>query len=230
MENKLWNVRSAHGLTDREIGRCIYRLQKEGSPYMETELQKDGSVADDAYEVALNPYLRFARIFAPLLEDSAFCESQEGNLLFHETAQLLSVVDRISGADRDTFVKRQMEDEIRGGCYGSMAADLMCTLTTQEKSALLDYLLQLYRGRGEPYPFIGAVLLLFPQSLVFRERQKPDVLYICLDTAENETQAARFETVKMLLLPMGTTVRLSWQQPFVLTDISELEQYGNTLV
>ena len=111
-----------------------------------------------------------------------------------------------------------------------MAADLMCTLTTQEKSALLDYLLQLYRGRGEPYPFIGAVLLLFPQSLVFRERQKPDVLYICLDTAENETQAARFETVKMLLLPMGTTVRLSWQQPFVLTDISELEQYGNTLV
>lgn len=148
MENKLWNVRSAHGLTDREIGRCIYRLKKEGSPYMETELQKDGSVADDAYEVALNPYLRFARIFAPLLEDSAFCESQEGNLLFHETAQLLSVVDRISGADRDTFVKRQMEDEIRGGCYGSMAADLMCTLTTQEKSALLDYLLQLYRGRG----------------------------------------------------------------------------------
>ncbi len=230
MENKLWNVRSAHGLTDREIGRCIYRLKKEGSPYMETELQKDGSVADDAYEVALNPYLRFARIFAPLLEDSAFCESQEGNLLFHETAQLLSVVDRISGADRDTFVKRQMEDEIRGGCYGSMAADLMCTMTTQEKSALLDYLLQLYRGRGEPYPFIGAVLLLFPQSLVFRERQKPDVLYICLDTAENETQAARFETIKMMFLPMGTTVRLSWQQPFVLTDISELEQYGNTLV
>ncbi len=230
MEKKLWNLLSGHGLTDREIGGCIYRLQKEGSPYVEAELQKDNNAADAVREVTVNPYLRFAKIFAPLLEDSAFCESQEGKLLFHETVQLLFAVDRISGADRDTLVKRQMEDEIRGGCYGSMAADLMSTLTTQEKSAMLDYLLQLYRGRGEAYPFIGAVLLLYPQSLVFREKQKPDVLYICLNREENETLAARFETVKMLLLPIGTTVRLSWQQPFVLTDISELEQYGNTLV
>ncbi len=230
MEKELWEALLTHGFTDKDIGRCIYTLRRAGSPYVEAELLNDGSINDGAYEIAVNPYLRFGKIAAQLLENRTFCEGQEGKLLFHEMIWLLSEIDKVSGADRDTFVKKQVADEIRGGCYGSAAADLMSTLTTQEKSAMLDYLLQLYRGRGEPYPFIGAVLLLFPQSLVFLEKQKPDVLYICLNREENETLAARFETVKMLLLPIGTTVRLSWQQPFVLTDISELEQYGNTLV
>lgn len=212
------------------MSRCIYRLRKGGSPYIEAERQNDVKMTDGECEIAVNPYIRFSKIFAPLLEERAFCESAEGRLLFHEAVQLLFEMDRVSGADKDSFVKKQIDAEIRGGCYGSMAADFMSTLTTHEKGALLDYLLQFYRGRGEPYPFIGAVVLLFPRGLVFREKQKPDILYIFLNTVENETQLARYEVVKTLFLPMGITVNLSWEHPFVLTDINQMEQYGNTLV
>lgn len=225
MRNELWQVILEQGLTEDEINRYIYKVRKTGSPYVEIE----DKIPEGSCELAVNPYIRLGRILAPLLEDRDFCEAADGQLLFHEAVRFIFDLDRVSGADRDTFVKALIYDEIAGGCYGREIAAFFAALGMQEKSAVLDYLLQLYRGGSELYPFIGVVLLLFPQSIVFREKQKPDIIYICMNTKKNEWQSHRYKAAKALLLPVGITIKLSWEQPFVLTDINNLEQYGNTL-
>lgn len=233
MRNELWQTLFGHGsghrFTEEEISRCIYKIRTEGSPYVEVEDDFNARMPDGSYEIAVNPYIRLGKILYPLLEDTAFCDSPEGQLLFHEAVQLMSDIDRVSGADMDTLIRQLVYEEIAEGCYGREIADFLTTLGMQEKSAVLDYLLLLYRNGREPYPFIGAILLLFPQSVVFREKQKPDMIYIFMNTAQDERQLARYKAAKMLFLPMGITVKLSWEQPFILTDINDLEQYGNTL-
>ena len=230
MRNELWQALLEHNFTEKEINKCIFKIRKEGSPYVVVEEHFDTRMAGSSREIAVNPFIRLGKVLAPLIEDREFCDSPEGQLLFHEVVQLTLDMDRVSGADRDTFVKGLVCKEIAGGCYGKKAAEFLASLNMQEKSAVLDFLLRLYRGGREPFPFIGVVMVLFPRSVIFREKQKPDILYIYMDTKEDERQLARYESAKALFLPIGFTVKLSWEQPFILTDIHNLEQYGNTLI
>ena len=75
--------------------------------------------------------------------------------------------------------------------------------------------------------------MLFLDCLLFRERQwnekEHKTIYICMGTCKTKKMEWQFECVKKLFLPSDVNICITWDNPFLLTDINDMEPLGNVI-
>lgn len=224
MKKELWQVLLQSGLSEEQIKACKYVQRKSGSPYLEVEQKK----VMPEKEIEVNPYIRLYQVLAPVLEED-YRERAEGKLLFQIFTELMFEIDRYQGCDVDYFLKEQLQQEIEEGCFGEEIGSFFRDRDICQKKGILDCLLMQYRSREQIYSFVYAMQLVFPSSLIFRDRKKKETLYVCMGTAKRREVEQQYECVKKLFLPMGMNISLAWDNPFVLMDISDMELIGNKM-
>lgn len=225
MKNELWKVLLDSGLEKEEIQTCRYKLRKKGSPYQEVE----GKVTHGGQYIGVNPYIRLYTVLEPLLEDVSFRETEEGKLLFHIITEMMLEIDCYKGYETDTIIMELLETELIAGCFGKEIIQFWTALTKKEKNATLEQLLMLYNSREQIYCFIHEMQEIFPQCVIFRERKTPKIIYVYMGIEKKKELIKKYEAVKYLFLPMDITVYVSWNDPFLLTDIHDMEQLGNKM-
>lgn len=226
MKNELYKVLLQSDLTEEEINACEYRLRTFGSPYTEVEEQK----IQLGQPVFVNPYGHYYKMLEPLLEIKDFLDAPEGALLFHEAVKTAFQIERYQGLDKAAIQKELLRKKLLEGCYGEHIARFLKELNVLQQNATLDYLLMLLQNKEEIYSFIYEIQLIFPNSMIFREHREKEKLYVCLGTEKREYALGQYEAIKDMFLPENITVYITWDRPFVLTDLNEMEAWGNCMI
>lgn len=226
MKNKLFEVLLQSDLAEKELNDCEYRLRTFGSPYTEIEEQK----IQPGQPVFVNPYSHYYKMLEPLLEPEDFPDTPEGALLFHEIVKTAFQIERYEGIDKNAIKKELLRKKLLEGCYGEHIVRFLKELSISQQNATLDYLLMLFRNKEEIYSFIYEVQLIFPNSMIFREYKERNKLYVCLGIEKREYALRQYEAIKDMFLPENVTVYFTWDRPFVLTDLNEMEAWGNCMI
>lgn len=224
MKNELWQVLLQSGWLEEQIESCRYEQRKAGNPYKEVEQQK----IDPRQSIEINPYVRLYTVLAPILEEE-WRGSPEGKVLFQVFTELIFEIDRYQGCRADSFVKERLQEEIENGCFGREISRFFGELTTYQKNGTLDHLLMRYRGREQIYSFVYEMQLLFPSCLIFREKREAGTIYICMGTGKKKELEWQYECVKKLFLSLDVKICLTWENPFLLTDMNDIEILGNKM-
>lgn len=226
MENKLYSVLLQSDLTKQEINTCQFRLRTFGSPYTEIEEKK----IQPEQAVFVNPYGHYCKMLEPLLETEDFRNTPEGALLFHEAVKGTFEIERYEGMDKNAIKKELLRKKLLEGCYGGHVSNFLKELSISKQNATLDYLLMLLQNKEQVYSFIYEVQLIFPDSMIFREYKERDKLYVCLGIEKRTYALGQYKAIRDMFLPKNITVYLTWDRPFVLTDLTEMEAWGNCMI
>lgn len=226
MKNELIRILLQSNLTEEEIYSCEYRLRTFGSPYTEIEEAK----IQPGQTVYVNPYNYYYKVLEPLLETDEFLKTPEGQLLFHELIKEMIKIDQYQGMDRYAVKKELLRRELLEGAYGKHISRFFGELNVMEQNITLDNLLQMYERKENIYSFVSEAQLLFPKCIIFREHKNKNKLYVYLGIEKRKDSFNRYKAIADMFLPGNITVYVTWEQPFVLTDWSKIENRGNRMV
>lgn len=226
MTNELCKVLLQSGLTEEDIDSCEYKLRTFGSPYKEIEEEK----ISPGQTVYVNPYCHYYKVLQPLLEMEDFLDTSEGQLLFHQLVKSILEIDRYAGLDKHAIKKELLRKKLLEGCYGEHISSFLKELTISQQNGTIDHLLMMYQKREEVYSFIYEIQLIFPNSVIFREYEEKNKLYVYLGTEKQKSAVKKYKAVEDMFLPRDITVHLTWNQPFALTDTNDIETWGNRMI
>lgn len=226
MTNELCKVLLQSGLTEEAIDSCEYKLRTFGSPYKEIEEEK----ISPGQTVYVNPYCHYYKVLQPLLETEDFLDTSEGQFLFHQLVKSILDIDRYAGLDKHAIKKELLRKKLLEGCYGEHISSFLKELTISQQNGTIDHLLMMYQKREEVYSFIYEIQLIFPNSVIFREYEEKNKLYVYLGTEKQKSAVKKYKAVEDMFLPTDITVHLTWNQPFALTDTNDIETWGNRMI
>lgn len=223
MRNELWKVITGLFPEEEWIKQLDFSLATNGSPYDET-------VKIEQQQVFVNPYLRYGEVLEALLSDSDFLNSGEGKLLFQEAMALLLDIDRYRGCDGNFFLKRLIEKEVLDNCLGEEIRRFYLLLTVEEQKRTLENILFFYQTEQTVFTFVRQITALFPHSLLFQEKDKPDLVYIYMGVPKTREIQWKIEKCKDLFLRPDIQVHIAWEKAFLVTDMQILENTGKYIV
>lgn len=188
----------------------FYRAETDArkiSPYLELQ----GEI--------FNPWLRFSKIFSPLIEMQ---NPEIENLLAHFLAQL----DRKCGASVGAVQAEILGAEIETGACGESARRLYLNLTDAEKKIVAE-ILRRYENSGRRKIFFReAVQEFFPAAAIyFNQRDKKFLLY--LPQPENSSDAGKISLLKILFLDATAELRIFWAKHFGIIGREKTMRLGN---
>lgn len=221
MRNELWKIIGR--LRETEEMDWEFVVATLGSPY-------DEVVKINKKQVEINPYLQYGDLLASLLEQTAFLESEEGKLLFHQSIDTLLQVERYAGCDKNFFLKKLIEKEVMENCFGEDIRTFYQRLTIEQKNRTLENILFFYQHKSQMGAFVREVVALFPKCMLFQKREEANHIYIYMGTPKDRHVQWMIERCKDLFLPMDMYVHLAWEEGFLLTDMHMLDMRGKWIV
>lgn len=192
------------------------------SPCLEVSLRREE-------RTVINPRLRFAAIFLPLLRvlrlllEQRGCEPALGetrDLSIREFRELCSCLlhylarlDRLSGMSVALLREEQLERELRQGCFGTCARELFDQLAPERRKLVVRYLRQQEEAKGRHLYFREAVKAIFPQAgLFFYDTDAIFLLY--LPQRENQADGDCLKLLRVLFFEATARLQVYWEYPF----------------
>lgn len=221
MRNELWKIIGE--LQETEETDWEFVVATSGSPYDEVVNIKN-------QQVEINPYIQYGELLASLLDQTAFLESEEGKLLFHQAIDTLLEVERYVGCDQKYFLKKWIEKEVLQNCFGENIRRFYQGLTIEQKNRTLENILFFYQHKPQMGVFVREVVALFPQCMLFQKRDEEKHIYIYMGSSKDRHVQWMIERCKDLFLPMDMQVHIAWEEAFLLTDMHRLDSSGKSIV
>lgn len=123
-----------------------------------------------------------------------------------------------------------LQEDIENNKFGVEVADFWMELDEKKKEKTLQNLYRTYQTRTEIYGFVYEMQMIFPECVIFREREQPFELYVFLGTEETRKNIRMYQAIKKLFLPISYQTKEAYEKVFAMLDICELETSGNQMI
>lgn len=204
---------------DREDIRYI--PTQSGSPYAEVSFEDLNERTLSSPVVEVNPLYRFSKVFSDMF-DLDLHEYQESRELFfdiymHHMVQL----DLRQKLSREEYQHRYiLEDCLSDVCQ--IDSDKVIRQLEKEKVPLLiRQVWKLYRCGSSLLLFRETMQAMYPESILYENKEKEDQLLIYIGEKETEEERARIELIQAVFLPLNVQVHLFWEHHFGIIGIDE---------
>ena len=208
--NQIWAPYLVMLQQEGKLEKLHYKVKNNRvSPYLELQadsLYGNGTYADGAAQLDVNPYVRFFPIFDPLLtpDDLGYEEFDQAlsDVLLHYLADL----DIRMGMRRHDFHIRLLVGDLEQGVYGGLAE--LKEFSWMEKRILAEWLLRFYQTGDSADSLLGAVRVLLPVCRVYIREGEEFVFY--MRQPQDETEEKRLRFLIRLFLPLACSWTIHW--------------------
>lgn len=204
---------------DREDIRYI--PTQSGSPYAEVSFEDLNERTLSSPVVEVNPLYRFSKVFSDMF-DLDLHEYQKSRELFfdiymHHMVQL----DLRQKLSREEYQHRYiLEDCLSDVCQ--IDSDKVIRQLEKEKVPLLiRQVWKLYRCGSSLLLFRETMQAMYPESILYENKEKEGQLLIYIGEKETEEERARIELIQAVFLPLNVQVHLFWEHHFGIIGIDE---------
>ncbi len=212
--NFTWDIvlnAKRHGTDETGL---FFRPAKDRSPWYEQSFPVLNETKAEGPDIEYNPLYRFDAMFHDLLRED-FTESPVfQDYLFDAVSHLLVQVDLHHGLTKRAFyVRRLMLEMQQGGFSPSIAAHLQAVDPDKRERLSSLALTQLQTG-SSLLLFRKAVVLLFPDALLYQERYDPKQILLFIADKKDERLEHHTRLVEELFLPISHRLRVFWEHHF----------------
>ena len=212
--NKIWEPYLSLLQQGGDLSRLHYTVKDNPvSPYLELQaesLHGNGNYNDGFAQLDVNPYVRFFRIFDPLLtpDDMGYEEFTKSlsDIFLHYLADL----DIKMGMCRHDFYISLIAQDMERGAFG--AIEDFAAFTYMEKSAAAGWLLRFYHTGDGLAALSGAVKELLPACEVCIREGEEFVFY--MRQPRNAADEHKIKYLIHLFLPLACSCTVHWTQTY----------------
>ncbi len=217
--NFLWDI----ALRAKEQGfkkeELFFKQAEEYSPYFEQSFSCVNETKVTSPVIESNLLYRFADIFQDILmqEDSGLTkeeQSQFGVYLIDAALHVILYADLRHGLTRREIYIREIEKELLEGIFFSGLSKDFSRIEREKRNRLASLALAQMEMGSSPFLFRRALLVLYPNALLYQIKKEEKTLLLYIEKKENETEKGKLRFVKEMFLPVGYDLRVFWRYHF----------------
>lgn len=182
-------------------------LYEQSFPYLNQHDVEDNTVE-------INALFRFAHIFSGLLHKDISDFPQFQQYIFDAAAHFLTDVDLHHGLSKREFYIRKLMKEILDGGFGAAAVENFRVIEVEKQVRLASLVLSQFQTGASLLYFRKAVLVLFPNAMIYQLRDDLKQILIYLGLPKTETREKETAFLQQMFLPINYQLRIFWEYHF----------------
>ncbi len=171
----------------------------------------------------VNPYIRFLKIFEPLLSPDDMGYEEFNQALSDILPHYLADLDLKSGMCKQDFYTSFIVKDLESGAYGGL--DELKEFTRMEKVETARWLLCFYKTGDNESCISGAAGCLLPECEVLVREGTEFVFY--MREPWNETDNKKLMFLVRLFLPLSAPYTVHWTHTYGVTGYNETMRLGS---
>lgn len=212
--NFIWDIVLRAKKSDLTEQKLFFHPAQECSPWYEQSFPVLNEDTVEGPEIEYNPLYRFDALFHDLLREE-FDELPEfRKYLFDAVSHLLVQIDLHHGLTKRDFYIQRLLCELESGRYGPSVAEHIRSIQKEKRNRLAALALTQIQTGSNLLLFRKAVLVLFPEAMLYQERYdaKKILLYVGMAKTEELEQSIQF--IEEVFLPVSFHLRTFWEYHF----------------
>ena len=225
--NFTWDIvlnAKRHGTDESGL---FFQPAEECSPWYEQSFPVLNETRAEGPRIEYNPLYRFDAIFHDLLRDDLLDWPWVQDYLFDAASHLLVQVDLHHGLTKRAFYVRCLMRELERGGFGPSIAAHIQAVDPDRRERLSSLALTQLQTGSSLLLFRKAVVLLFPDALLYQERYEPKQLLLYLAEKKEERLEHHTGLVEELFLPISHRLRVFWAHHFGVIGVNATMHTGN---
>ena len=212
--NFIWDIvlnAERHGTEEKEL---FFRPAKESSPWYEQSFPVLNEDRAEGPEIEYNPLYRFDALFHDLLREDTDGSPEFQDRLFDAVSHLLVQTDLRHGLSKREYYIRRLLRELEEGGYGPAVARHIRSTAPEKRERLAALALTQLQTGSNLLLFRRAVLVLFPNALLYQERTDLKRILLYVGAPRTELLEQGVQLIEALFLPVCFRLRTFWSHHF----------------
>lgn len=231
--NFLWDIvlrAQEQGWKEEEL---FFRQAQEYSPFFEPSFSCINEQQIDSGTIELNLLYRFADMFQDILAPEHIGlkeEEYEEFRMFFADAVLHAVLytDLRHGLSKRDLYIRKIREELLDGTFWKGAVRAFRQIERLKQNRLAALLLSQMETGSSLIIFRRAVLILYPEAMLYQMRYERKKLLLYLSSRKTDAGEQIMQLVQDLFLPTGFELRIFWQYHFGVIGIEDAMKLDET--
>lgn len=222
--NFLWDIvlrAEEQGFLEQDL---FFRQAKEYSPFFEQSFLCVNEKNIENAVIELNLLYRFADVFQEILFPEGLGlkenEYEEFRLYFIDAAlHTLLFTDLRNGLSKRELYIRKIWEELLDGTFWREAVRNFSKIDRHKQVRLATLLLTQMETGSSLIIFRRAVLVLYPDAMLYQIKNERKKLLLYLNDKKTDTGEKKIQFIKDMFLPIGFELRIFWQYHFGIIGI-----------
>ena len=224
--NFLWDIVLRAEEQGQQEEQLFFRQAEEYSPFFEQSFSCINEKEVSGSTVELNLLYRFADIFQNILFPEGMelkeHEYEEFRLHFIDAAlHTILFTDLRNGLTKRELYVRKIREELINGIFWRAAMSNFCEIDHHKQGRLATLLLTQMETGSSLIVFRRAVLVLYPDAMLYQIKSEKKRLLLYLKDKKDEIGEKKIQFVKDMFLPIGFELRVFWEYHFGIIGIDE---------
>lgn len=226
--NFIWDIvlnAKQNGSSEENL---FFRPAKDRSPWYEQAFPMLNETKAEGPEIEYNPLYRFDSMFHDLLREDFTDDPTAQAYLFDAVSHYLVYLDLHHGLTKREFYVRRLMREMETGGFGPSIAAHLQAVNPEKRERLAELALVQIQTGSSLVLFRKAVVLLFPDALLYQERKDPKQLLLFVAHKKNERLEHHMKLIEEMFLPISHRLRMFWEYHFGIIGV-DITMYADNI-
>lgn len=219
--NFLWDIALKAQQQGKREEDLLFCQAKEYSPFYEQAFSCLNETIVEADVIELNLLLRFADIFQYILAEDNSEYPQFEKYVIDAALHMILHTDIYHGVTRRDIYIRKLTEELENGTYWKKAAEEFKIIPFEKRSRIATLVLNQMQTGASVMTFRRALLVLFPNAVLYQIKADRKKLLLYLKMDKNKTDERILQFIEDMFLPISYHLRVFWKYHFGIIGVDE---------
>lgn len=219
--NFLWDIALKAQQQGKREEELLFCQAREYSPFYEQAFSYLNETKVEEAVIELNLLVRFAEIFQYILAEDNRQYPEFEKYLIDAALHMILHADIYHGVSKRDIYIRKLTQEIENGTYWKRAAEEFKLIPFEKRSRIATLVLNQIQTGASVMTFRRALLVLFPNAVLYqiKEDRKKLLLYLKMD--KNKTDERMLQLIEDMFLPVSYHLRVFWKYHFGIIGVDD---------
>lgn len=219
--NFLWDIALKAQQQGKKEEELLFCQAREYSPFYEQAFSYLNETKVEEAVIELNLLVRFAEIFQYILAEDNRQYPEFEKYLIDAALHMILHADIYHGVSKRDIYIRKLTQEIENGTYWKRAAEEFKLIPFEKRSRIATLVLNQIQTGASVMTFRRALLVLFPNAVLYQIKAERKKLLLYLKMDKNKTDERMLQLIEDMFLPVSYHLRVFWKYHFGIIGVDD---------
>lgn len=219
--NFLWDIALKAQQQGKKEEELLFCQAREYSPFYEQAFSYLNETKVEEAVIELNLLVRFAEIFQYILAEDNRQYPEFEKYLIDAALHMILHADIYHGVSKRDIYIRKLTQEIENGTYWKRAAEEFKLIPFEKRSRIATLVLNQIQTGASVMTFRRALLVLFPNAVLYQIKADRKKLLLYLKMDKNKTDERMLQLIEDMFLPVSYHLRVFWKYHFGIIGVDD---------
>lgn len=219
--NFLWDIALKAQQQGKKEEELLFCQAREYSPFYEQAFSYLNETKVEEAVIELNLLVRFTEIFQYILAEDNRQYPEFEKYLIDAALHMILHADIYHGVSKRDIYIRKLTQEIENGTYWKRAAEEFKLIPFEKRSRIATLVLNQIQTGASVMTFRRALLVLFPNAVLYQIKADRKKLLLYLKMDKNKTDERMLQLIEDMFLPVSYHLRVFWKYHFGIIGVDD---------